>query len=76
MLLRLTHVTEHHQPPEMADPQPTSTTPGKLLMRSLATCTLVMIPSFTELDQLSDNPVCVCVLFCSCGTSVVLSSGY
>ena len=32
MLLRLTHVTEHHQPAEMADPQPTSTTiPGELL---------------------------------------------
>ncbi|XP_065914002.1 PDZ domain-containing protein 8-like isoform X2 [Dysidea avara] len=30
VLLRLTHTTEHHQPPEMADPQPNNTTTPEL----------------------------------------------
>lgn len=31
VLLRLEHTTEHHQPPETADPQPANTAEGKLL---------------------------------------------
>ena len=61
MMLRLTHTTEHHQPPEMADPQLTNTTaPGKLQMWTLGSYDDDV--SVTELDQLSDHQVCVIVV--------------